>query len=107
MCCSAREDDARHTARHYFRWALTGWPVQAELPDSKAFATACQYFSAEAVAHKISCGPSVQRHLEAIGKFIDAGFDHLILVQIGRDQHYFFDLFERELAPHLRQRLAA
>ena len=107
MCCSAREDDARHTAHHYFRWSLTGWPVQAELPDSKAFAAASQYLSAEAVADKISCGPSAQGHLEAIGKFIDAGFDHLILVQIGRDQRYFFDLFARELAPHLRQRLAA
>jgi hypothetical protein len=34
---------------------------------------------------------------------VKAGFDHIILVQIGPDQDYFFDLFQRELAPALRK----
>jgi hypothetical protein len=51
---------------------------------------------------KISCGPSAERHLRAIRKFTEAGFDHIVLVQIGPDQDYFFDLFKHELAAALR-----
>ncbi len=103
MCCARREDEARQTAHRYVRWAATGWPVQAELPDPKAFAAASQNFPVQVIAER----PSAERHLEAIGKFVDAGFDHVILVQIGPDQEYFFDFFERELAPKLRERMAA
>jgi G6PDH family F420-dependent oxidoreductase len=103
MCCARKEDDARAAAHKYFRWSLTGWPVQAELPDPKGFAAASQHIAPEAVAAKISCGPSAAKHLEAVRKFTEAGFDHIVLVQIGPDQDYFFDLFKRELAPALRQ----
>ena len=107
LCCARREDEARQTAHRYFRWAMTGWPVQAELPDPKGFAAASQHIPVEVIAEKITCGSSADRHLQAIGKFVDAGFDHIILVQIGPDQEYFFDFFARELAPMLRHRLAA
>lgn len=103
MCCARKEDDARTAAHKYFRWSLTGWPVQAELPDPKGFAAASKHIAPEAVAAKISCGPSAAKHIEAIRKFTEAGFDHIVLVQIGPDQDYFFDLFKRELAPALRQ----
>lgn len=107
MCCAKREDEAQITAHRYFRWSLTGWPVQAELPDTKGFAAASKNLTPEIVAEKISCGPSAERHLAAIDKFVEAGFDHVILVQIGREQDYFFELFEKEFAPYLRQRKAA
>jgi G6PDH family F420-dependent oxidoreductase len=103
MCCAKREDDARTTAHKYFRWSMTGWPVQAELPDTKGFAAASKHIAPEAVAKKISCGPSAEKHLKAIRTFTEAGFDHIVLVQIGPDQDYFFDFFKRELAPALRQ----
>jgi G6PDH family F420-dependent oxidoreductase len=104
LCCAQREEEARQTAQRYFRWAMTGWPVQAELPDPEGFAAASQHIPIEVIAEKIPCGPSADRHVHAIGKFVDAGFDHIILVQIGPDQQYFFDFFARELAPMLRQR---
>jgi G6PDH family F420-dependent oxidoreductase len=103
MCCAKREDDARTTAHKYFRWSMTGWPVQAELPDTKGFAAASKHIAPEAIAEKISCGPSAERHLKAIRTFTEAGFDHIVLVQIGPDQDYFFDFFKRELAPALRK----
>src|SRR5262249_29735422 len=37
MCCAKDEARARETAHKYFRWSMTGWPVQAELPDTKGF----------------------------------------------------------------------
>jgi G6PDH family F420-dependent oxidoreductase len=103
LCCAGREEDARDTAHKYFRWSITGWPVLAELPDTNGFATASKYVSPDSVAQRITCGPSAGRHLEAIRRFIGAGYDHIILVQVGPQQEYFLNLFRAELAPALRQ----
>jgi hypothetical protein len=56
------------------------------------------------VAQQVSCGPSPERHLEALEKYRKAGFDHLILTQVGPDQAGFVEFFERALAPALRKR---
>ena len=107
MCCGADEDKARKTAHRYFRWSLAGWPVLAELPHDEAFAAASEHVSVETIGEEISCGPSADRHLEAIHEFTAIGCDHIILTQIGPDQDFFFELFERKLAPALRAKRAA
>lgn len=103
VCCADQEEAARDTAHKYFRWTTTGWPVNAELPDTKAFAEASKNVSPEEVAQVVTCGPSAEHHLDGIRRYIKAGFDHIILTQIGPDQDYFFDFFKRELAPELRK----
>jgi G6PDH family F420-dependent oxidoreductase len=107
MCCGADEDKARKTAHRYFRWSLAGWPVLAELPHDEAFAAASEHVSVATIGEEISCGPSADRHLEAIHEFTAIGCDHIILTQIGPDQDFFFELFERKLAPALRAKKAA
>jgi G6PDH family F420-dependent oxidoreductase len=107
MCCAKDEEHARKTAHKYFRWSVTGWPVQAELPDTKGFEAASKYVTPENVAQQITCGPSVEQHLKAVRKYIDAGFDHIVLTQIGPDQDYFLELFEKEFAPALRHKKKA
>jgi G6PDH family F420-dependent oxidoreductase len=107
MCCAANEEQARKTAHRYHRWSLAGWPVLAELPHEEAFAAASEHISVETVGKEISCGPSADRHLEAIHEFTAIGCDHIILTQIGPDQDFFFELFERKLAPALRAKKAA
>jgi G6PDH family F420-dependent oxidoreductase len=103
MCYGAREEDAQKTAHHYFRWSITGWPVMAELPDTEGFAAASRHVSPETVAQFVSCGPSAERHLQAIDHYIQAGYDHIILTQIGPNQDGFLEFFERELASCLRK----
>lgn len=107
LCCAAKVEDARQAAHRYFRWAVTGWPVMAELPHDGSFAAASRQVSVEAVAQFVSCGPSAEHHLEAINRYVQAGYNHLILLQVGPDQDYFLDLFERSLAPALRNQKAA
>ena len=101
MCYAPREDDAKDTAHRLFRWSLAGWPVMAELPDTEGFAAASKHISRDAVAQAISCGPDAKRHLEAINRYIDAGYDHIILVQVGPAQDEFLEFFKRELAEQL------
>jgi len=107
MCAADNEDKARATAHRYHRWSLSGWPVLAELPHDEAFASASKHVSVDTVGQEISCGPSADRHLEAINELTAIGCDHIILTQIGPDQEFFFDLFERKLAPALRAKRAA
>jgi G6PDH family F420-dependent oxidoreductase len=107
VCYAQREEEARKLAHHYFRWSLTGWPVMAELPDTEGFAAASKHLTPEMVAQQVSCGPSPEQHLAAIDRYVKAGFDHIILTQVGPHQDAFIEFFERRLAPALRSRKAA
>jgi G6PDH family F420-dependent oxidoreductase len=103
ICYAPRDDDAKKTAHRLFRWSLPGWPVMAELPDPEGFAAASKNISPDAVAEAIPCGPEPTRHLDAVNAYIKAGYDHIILTQIGPMQDEFLDFFRRELAEPLRQ----
>jgi G6PDH family F420-dependent oxidoreductase len=107
LCYAEREEDARKTAHRYFRWSVAGWPVMAELPDTKGFAAASKHVSPDMVAQSISCGPSEEHHLETIDRYVQAGYDHIVLVQVGPEQDKFIEFFERRLAPILGRRKAA
>jgi G6PDH family F420-dependent oxidoreductase len=84
------------------RWALTGWKVMSELPNPVNFAAATATVRTEDVKERFACGPDVSRHLEVAQQFVDAGFDHLVLLNAGPDPDGFADFFVRELAEPLR-----
>lgn len=102
LCYAASEETARQTVHRYHRWALTGGPVLPELPHTEAFAAASAHLTPEMMAQKVACGPDPERHVQAIRRYRDAGYDHLILMQVGPEQEAFCEFFERELAPRLR-----
>jgi G6PDH family F420-dependent oxidoreductase len=80
------EGMARRRAHQQFRWFAGGWKVNAELPGTAAFAAATQMVTEDDVAAQIPCGADVDRHLDSLRQFRDAGFTHVALVQIGGDQ---------------------
>ena len=55
------------------------------------------------VCRQIVCGPDPHAHLEAIREYIEAGYDHVYLHQVGPDQEAFFDLYENEVLPRLQE----
>lgn len=102
MCWAADAESARATAHRLFRWAVTGWPVQAELPSVESFAAATRHVTPGQVAEQVTCGPDPELHLAALEKYRQAGFDHLILTQVGPEQPGFIAFFQQQLAPRLR-----
>ena len=101
VCWAKTEASARKTA---FEW----WPTAAipgdnsqELPLPSSFESLAELVTEDDVAKQISCGPDPEVHLEKIQPFIEAGFDHVYLHQIGPDQEGFFRFAERELLPRL------
>jgi G6PDH family F420-dependent oxidoreductase len=98
------EQQARKRAREQFRWFAGGWDVMAELPATKHFAAASDAVREEDVAQQVPCGDDVDAHVAAVRNFVEAGFTHVALVQVGGDaQGPFFDWAERELLPALRE----
>ena len=82
-------------------WALSGWKVMSELPNPVNFEAAAATVREDDIRGQFACGPDVERHLEVIGQYTDAGFDHIALMNAGPDQDGFFDFFENDLRPRL------
>ena len=100
----ADADAATARAHELFRWSLTDWKVNAELPGTAGFDSASSSVRPADVAEQIPCGNDVGAIVAAAQKFFDAGFTDLALVQIGGDQQdSFFEAATGEILPELRK----
>lgn len=102
LAWATSEDEAAESARRLFRFGLTGWKVQAELPNPVNFDAATELITADHLRDQFGCGPDVDRHVEIARPFVEAGYDHLALINAGPDMDGFFEFFTKELAPELR-----
>jgi len=104
ICWAPDEDAAVRTAHEQFRWFAGGWKVNADLPTPAGFAGATQFVRPEDVADSIPCGPDLDRIVDSVRAFWEAGFTDIALVQIGDDSQ---DAFLREAAGPLLEKLRA
>ena len=96
-------DSAVRRAHQQFRWFGLGWKVNADLPGPSSFDGATRIVTPGQVAEQIPCGPEVDEHVQAVRRYLDAGFTEVALLQIGADrQEQFIGWAERELLPALR-----
>jgi len=104
VCWDTDEGAALKRAHEQFRWFAGGWKVNAELPGTAGFDAASQFVRPEDVAESIPCGADVDKVVEAVRPFWEAGFTDIALVQIGGDhQDAFLRAAERALLPALRE----
>ena len=64
--------------------------------------SASELVTEEMLAAEIPCGNDVERHLEAIRAYAEAGFDELYSNQIGPDQDAFFKAYSEQVLQRLR-----
>ncbi|MFQ1002327.1 TIGR03557 family F420-dependent LLM class oxidoreductase [Modestobacter sp. SSW1-42] len=83
------------------RFALTGWKVLSELPNPVNFEAATSTVTTDDVKQVFACGPDVDVHVAQIQKFMDAGFDHLVLQNGGPDPDGFWRFWTDELQPRV------
>jgi G6PDH family F420-dependent oxidoreductase len=105
ICWDTDEKTAVTRAHDQFRWFAGGWSVNADLPTPAGFAAATQYVRPEDVAESIPCGPDLDRIVEAVGAYWEAGFTDVALVQIGGDAQEAF--LEQAAVPLLEKLRAA
>jgi coenzyme F420-dependent glucose-6-phosphate dehydrogenase len=60
---------------------------------------AAEALDGDDIAKGIVCGPDPERHRTAIQEYVDAGYDHVYVHQVGPDQEGFLDFCEREILP--------
>lgn len=103
VCWAADERSARATAFEWWPTAAVSGELSQELPLPRHFEQAVSDATEEDVAEQVVCGPDPERHVNAIRGYVDAGFDHVYLHQVGPDQEGFFRFFRDELRPRLSE----
>ncbi|MFC0205424.1 TIGR03557 family F420-dependent LLM class oxidoreductase [Novosphingobium soli] len=99
---AASEEQGLKNAHERFRFSAFDWSVNSELRDVAGFEAASKYVRPEDLKDSITVGPDPEAHLPAIRKWLDAGFDHVVLTCPGDDQEGFIAFCEKELFPRLR-----
>ncbi|HEX2173593.1 MAG TPA: TIGR03557 family F420-dependent LLM class oxidoreductase [Dehalococcoidia bacterium] len=101
VCWARDEAEAVRTAREYWPIAGLGPKLLTDLPTPTHFEQAAQPLREEDIAPNVVCGSHPDAYLTRIQEYLDAGFDHLFLHQIGPDQEGFFGFYEHVLGPEL------
>lgn len=102
VCWAPDEATARKQALQ--RWANTAVPSQAswEIKTTDLFAALTGNVTEDQVAGEILCTPDPERHLARMREFAEAGFDHVMIHNVGEDEEGFFRFYEREVLPRAR-----
>jgi len=101
VCWGPDEAQARRTA--YRLWPNDMIPGEAAqlLPLPRHFEQLAELVTEEMVGENVACGPDPERHIGALGAFVDAGFDEVYVNQIGPDQEGFFSFYAEQVLPEL------
>lgn len=102
VCWDEDEERARQTALEW--WPNTALPGQLgqDLPTPAHFEQVCSLLDEDAVTERIVCGPEIEDHLAGIYEFVEAGFDHVYIHQVGPNQDGFFEAYRKEVLPQFR-----
>jgi G6PDH family F420-dependent oxidoreductase len=103
VCWHEDEAEARRIVRHYWPTAAVPGELGQELPLPRHFSQAVSKVTEDELAEMIVCGPDIARHVEAIRKFVDAGFDHVYVHQVGPEQDDFFRAYQRDVIPECQR----
>ncbi len=101
VCWAETEEEAKETAHRIWVNAGIKGELAQELPTPTHFEQAGQMVEPDDLAESLPLGPDPERHLESIRQYVDAGYDHVYVHQIGPDQEGFIRFYEREILPKL------
>jgi G6PDH family F420-dependent oxidoreductase len=99
VCWAKNTSAARRTAHEWWPTAAIEGDNGQELALPSSFESLAALVDEEAVAKRVICGPDPEPYVAAVGRFADAGYDHVYFHQIGPDQEGFLRFAERELLP--------
>jgi len=103
VCWAQSDDEAIKTAHKMWPNSAIPGELGQELPTPSHFEQAAQMVKPDDIAKQVTHGPNAQAYLEKIDEFVQAGFDHVYLHQIGPDQAGFIRFCESEILPRYAQ----
>ena len=99
VCWAEREADARRTAFECWPNAALKGPLGQELPLPSHFEAAAAMVTEDEVAEMVVCGPDAEAYAARIDEYVDAGYTHVYLHQVGADQEGFLRFCASEVLP--------
>jgi coenzyme F420-dependent glucose-6-phosphate dehydrogenase len=104
VCWGSDERKARRTAHELWPTAAIPGESGQELPNPRHFEQLAKLVTEDMIAERVVCGPDIDRHIEAIQAYVDAGFDHVYIHQIGPDQAGFLEAYAKDVLPRFSSR---
>lgn len=99
VCWAEDEATARRTALEWWPTAAVEGQLSQELALPQYFEAASSSVTEEQIGQVVACGPDPQKHIEQVQKYVDAGYDHVYVHQVGPDQAGFLEFYRREVLP--------
>ena len=93
LCYDESEEKAAQTAFKWWPNSALPSPLNVELRSVEHFDQAAESVTLEQVRKSMPCGPELSEHKEAIEKFVEAGYDHIYIHQVGPHQKTFMQFF--------------
>lgn len=96
------KDEAVRSA--YERWPNSALPgtLSVELPTPVHYEQACKQVTEQDIAEGSTLtDPDPTAHVENVQQFVDAGFDHVVVHQVGADLNGFFETYADEVLPEI------
>jgi G6PDH family F420-dependent oxidoreductase len=106
VCWDDDEQRAVSTVKRLWPNEVLPGELAQILPTPRHFEQASELVTGEMLAEQVPCGPDVERHVEAICAYADAGFDELYVQQIGPEQDRFFEAYRDRVLPRVAQALS-
>ena len=101
VCYAESEEEAKKTAHEVWPNAGLEGPLSQELAIPSHYEAAAELLDEDDVAETVICGPDPDRHLDAIREFEEAGYTHVYVHQVGRDQESCFRFYADAILPKL------
>ncbi len=101
VCWAENEDEAIATALRIWPNAGLGGELSQELPTPTHFEQATSLVREEDISKAVVCGPDPDKYMQKVTEYVESGFDHIYLHQVGPDQEGFFRFYKEELEASL------
>jgi len=99
VCYGRSEEEAKRTAYEWFPVAANKGELNWVVPTPTHFEQMQQMVTPEDVAKTVLCGPDPEKIIEKVGKFVDMGYDSVLIHQVGPEQEAFINLAHDVILP--------
>ena len=99
ICYAETEEEGKKIAHEWWPNSGLSGELGQELPTVAHFEQAVGMVDQEEATKHVVCGSDPQAHVEGIEQYVDAGYDHVYVHQVGPNQEEFFQFYEEEVVP--------
>lgn len=101
LSCAPTKEEALREAHDQWRTNVGTSAVHAELRLPELFEAASQFIGPEEVAPSLRISTDPEEHVAWLKQDMEKGFEKIILHNVGKNQEYFLDFYEKEVFPRL------